>query len=285
MALPPPSRPRFPVQLDTLVATKKIAARAGNSGAGGLKGLKNTAFSGGFGSVGSFAPIKPTAPLAPPEFHSVRLRMVQRLVAQGCTNARVLAAMGSVARHAFVDSALAFQAYEDTSLPIGWGQTISKPNVVARMLELLLCNSAQLEGRVLEIGTGCGYQAALLAHLYSHVTSLERIAGLYARAGENLRCLPGLPQGHQLHLLHADGMAGHMPSAPYTAIIAAAGGFSIPPAWTDQLAIGGRLVAPLAAAGRNLSLQTLVVIDKTSHGLHKTLLEPVHFVPLKSGLE
>jgi len=212
-----------------------------------------------------------------PDSRAVRARMVHKLAAQGVTDAQVLAAMGLVERHRFVDSALVNQAYEDTSLPIGLGQTISKPNVVARMLELLRDGrqGAKL-GRVLEIGTGCGYQAAVLAHLASEVYSIERLRGLHDRARENLRLL----RVHNLHLLYGDGMLGYARGAPYAAIIAAAGGEAIPQAWLDQLAVGGRLVAPLQAPD---GAQALLVIDKTAHGIRKSLLEAVHFVPLKSG--
>ena len=203
--------------------------------------------------------------------------MVQKLVAQGVADARVLAAMGAVERHRFVDSALANQAYEDTSLPIGLGQTISKPNVVARMLELLVGGVAGKLGRVLEIGTGCGYQAALLGQLASEVYSIERLRGLHERARDNLRPF----RLANVHLLFGDGMEGFEKGAPYAAIVAAAGGEAIPPAWVSQLATGGRLVAPLQAPdGR----QALALIEKTAAGVRRTLLEPVHFVPLKSGV-
>lgn len=213
---------------------------------------------------------------------SVRARMVHKLAAKGVSDARVLAAMGLVERHRFVDTALVNQAYEDTSLPIGLGQTISKPNVVARMLELLRGGAAERldasgrTGRVLEIGTGCGYQAAVLSQLATEVYSIERLRGLHEKARENLRTLR-LPN---VHLLFGDGMVGYAKGAPYAAIIAAAGGESIPPAWIEQLAIGGRLVAPLKTTN---GAQALVVIDKTPQGVRQTLLEAVNFVPLKSG--
>lgn len=207
---------------------------------------------------------------------AVRARMVQKLAAQGVADARVLVALGQVERHRFVDSALVNQAYEDTSLPIGLGQTISKPNVVARMLELLVKNCDGKLGRVLEIGTGCGYQAALLAQLATEVYSIERLRGLHDRARDNLRPL----RVANLHLLFGDGMVGYAKGAPYAAIIAAAGGEALPQAWLDQLAVGGRLVAPVQAAN---GTQALVVVDKTERGLTQTLLEAVHFVPLKSG--
>lgn len=210
---------------------------------------------------------------------AVRARMVERLAAQGLGDAAVLAVLGRVERHRFVDSALAAQAYEDTSLPIGFAQTISKPSVIARMLSLL--RAAPGAGgrltRVLEIGTGCGYQAALLAHLAHEVYSVERIRGLYERALTNLRPLR-LPN---LHLILADGMLGFAQGAPYAGIISAAGAEAVPAAWIEQLAIGGRLVAPVAGGG---GTQALVVIDRHAHGIERSVLEPVHFVPLKSGL-
>lgn len=211
---------------------------------------------------------------------AVRLHMVQRLAQQGLGNARVLAAMRVIERHRFVDSALVNQAYEDTSLPIGLGQTISKPSVVARMAALLLDGRVGRLGRVLEIGTGCGYQAAVLSLLAQEVYSIERLRGLHDRARENLRHL----RFANLHLLFGDGMLGYAKGAPYAAIIAAAGGDAVPQAWLDQLAVGGCLVAPVAADATAVGQQALLVIEKTPHGLHQSVLEAVHFVPLKSGL-
>jgi len=211
------------------------------------------------------------------EWQAARFAMVRKLEAQGIRHSAVLAAMRLVERHRFVDSALANQAYEDTSLPIGLGQTISKPSVVARMIELLCHDKLQKLGRVLEIGTGCGYQAAVLSAVASEVYSMERLRGLHERARENLRAF----RLSNLHLLMGDGMLGFAKGSPYAAIIAAAGGDDIPQAWLDQLAVGGRLVAPtVTATGK----QNLVVVDKTARGLVRTELEAVHFVPLKSGI-
>jgi protein-L-isoaspartate(D-aspartate) O-methyltransferase len=212
---------------------------------------------------------------------AVRERMVRKLAEQGVEDELVLLAMGTVERHRFVDSALVNQAYEDTSLPIGLGQTISKPNVVARMLELLrqgrnLMIDGKL-GRVLEIGTGCGYQAAVMAQVAKEVYSIERLRGLHERARENLRPL----RIANVHLLFGDGMLGYPKGAPYAGIIAAAGGEAVPQAWVDQLAVGGRIVAPLVT---QQGQQALVVIDKTPQGIQQQLLEAVHFVPLKSGV-
>jgi protein-L-isoaspartate(D-aspartate) O-methyltransferase len=211
------------------------------------------------------------------ELQPARLAMVRKLEAQGIRHGGVLEALRSVERHRFVDTALVNQAYEDTSLPIGLGQTISKPSVVARMVELLCHDQPGKLGRVLEIGTGCGYQAAVLSRVATEVYSIERLRGLHERARENLRAF----RISNLHLLFGDGMLGFSKGAPYAAIIAAAGGNDIPAAWVDQLAVGGRLVAPAVASA---GVQNLVVLDKTSRGVVRTDLEVVHFVPLKSGI-
>ena len=211
---------------------------------------------------------------------AVRARMVQRLASSGITATPVLQAMGGVERHRFVDTALVNQAYEDTSLPIGLGQTISKPSVVARMTELLLgaeCARAGGLGRVLEIGTGCGYQAAVLSRIAREVYTVERLRALHEKARDHLRPL----RLANVHLILGDGMVGYPSGAPYAGIISAAGGDQIPPQWCDQLAVGGRLVAPMAGAGGQ---QMLLVIDKTLQGLKQSVLEAVHFVPLKSGI-
>jgi protein-L-isoaspartate(D-aspartate) O-methyltransferase len=206
--------------------------------------------------------------------------MVRKLAAQGLADERVMQAMASVERHRFVDSALVNQAYEDTSLPIGLGQTISKPGVVAHMLELLCEGVPGKMGRVLEIGTGCGYQAALLSRLCTEVYSIERLRGLHDKARENLRHLR-LPN---VHLLFGDGMLAYAKGAPYAGIVAAAGGEAIPQAWLDQLAVGGRLVAPVSGVGGAKGRQALMVVDKTEQGLRQRVLDAVHFVPLKSGV-
>jgi protein-L-isoaspartate(D-aspartate) O-methyltransferase len=207
--------------------------------------------------------------------------MVQKLAEQGIDDAIVLDAMGRVERHRFVDSALVNQAYEDTSLPIGLGQTISKPNVVARMIALLReapgLQGALMMGRVLEIGTGCGYQAAVLACLAREVYSVERLRGLHDKARDNLRPM----RLSNVHLIFGDGMLGYPQGGPYSAIISAAGGENVPQAWLEQLAVGGRLVAPTHT---NTGQQALVVIDRTPQGFKQTLLEAVNFVPLKSGV-
>jgi protein-L-isoaspartate(D-aspartate) O-methyltransferase len=208
---------------------------------------------------------------------AVRARMVRKLAEQGVQDVRVLDAMGQVERHRFVESALVNQAYEDTSLPIGLGQTISKPNVVARMVELLCQDAPEKLGRILEIGTGCGYQAAVLSHVATEVYSIERLRGLHEKARINLRPF----RLHNVHLIFGDGMLGYPKGAPYAGIISAAGGDAVPDAWLEQLAVGGRLIAPtITPAGH----QALVVILKTATGYERQVLEAVHFVPLKSGV-
>lgn len=256
-------RPRFPLQLDKVTPAKRPGTIVPS-----VVLMSNTAR-------------QPAASkLVTPQIVDSRARradMVAKLKAQGMSDAIVLEAMGTVERHRFVDSGLAAQAYEDTSLPIGLGQTISKPNVVGRMLELLRSGRSGKLGRVLEIGTGCGYQAAVLSHMASEVYSVERLRGLHDRARENLRDFR-LPN---LHLILGDGMLGFPKGAPYTAIVSAAGGEAIPQAWIEQLAVGGRIVAPTVTASGK---QALVVLDKTETGIRQNVLEAVHFVPLKSGL-
>ncbi len=213
----------------------------------------------------------------------VRQRMVSRLQAAGLRHEKVIAAMNAVPRHLFVDTALATQAYEDTSLPIGLGQTISKPSVVARMIELLMAGANARErgslGQTLEIGTGCGYQAAVLAQLSRQVLSVERLKPLHEKARELLAPL----RLTQIRLVYGDGMRGHPPNAPYDSIIAAAGGEALPEAWLAQLAVGGRLVAPVHDAGGRQ--QVLMVVDRTEDGYARSMHEAVNFVPLKSGLD
>jgi protein-L-isoaspartate(D-aspartate) O-methyltransferase len=231
------------------------------------------------------APAGPTLVRAAPagfglDSQAIRARMVQRLAADGIGHARVLGAMNAVERHRFVDSALVNQAYEDTSLPIGLAQTISKPSVVARMIELLLAGRTLPDGRlgrVLEVGTGCGYQAAVLSQVATEVYSIERLRSLHDRARENLRAF----RLANVHLLFGDGMAGFAKGAPYAGIIAAAGGEAVPTAWTDQLGEGGRIVAPMLMPQGQ---QALVIIEKIAGRLKQTVLETVHFVPLKSGI-
>jgi protein-L-isoaspartate(D-aspartate) O-methyltransferase len=210
----------------------------------------------------------------------VRRGLIERLRQDTSLHPAVLDAMGQVPRHAFVDDGLVAQAYEDTSLPIGHGQTISKPSVVARMLSLLIVGDRAQRGKplgnVLEIGTGCGYQAAILMRLAQRVVSVERIQGLHDKARERLAAL----RGDQIRLVYGDGMLGHSPLAPYDTIVAAACGSQIPEAWKAQLAVGGRLIAPLA---NGQGLQTLCIVERDESGYRQSTCEEVQFVALKSG--
>jgi protein-L-isoaspartate(D-aspartate) O-methyltransferase len=205
-----------------------------------------------------------------------RARMIERLRADGIRDEVVLSAMNAIPRHIFVDEALAIRAYDDSPLPIGSGQTISQPWVVARMTELAR-NGREIDG-VLEIGTGCGYQTALLARLARSVISIERLQPLHQMARRHLDAL-GVPG---VRLVHGDGRLGHPPNAPYDSIVAAAGGEAVPEAWLAQLAPGGRLVAPTAMPG--LAGQALVIVDRTPDGFVRQIGESVSFVPLKSGI-
>ncbi|RZI80830.1 MAG: protein-L-isoaspartate O-methyltransferase [Rubrivivax sp.] len=220
----------------------------------------------------------------------VRLRMVERLKADGLHHPGVLSAFARLPRHLFVDTALVNQAYEDTSLPIGLGQTISKPSVVGAMIALLCARPGPVAdakrplGKCLEIGTGCGYQAALLADMARQVVSIERLRDLHLKARQNIDALRRqVPVWPDVRLVYGDGMLGHAPAAPYDTIIAAAGGSSLPSAWLDQLAPGGRLVAPMDdGQGRG---QVLTVVDRHLDGrLAQTVSGAVLFVPLKSGI-
>ena len=233
------------------------------------------------GAVGQVPRVAPSPVGLGLDSVAVRMRMVQRVAATGVQSPSVLAALGRVERHLFVDSALVNQAYEDTSLPIGLQQTISKPSVVARMIELLegaeCVRTAGRMGKVLEVGTGCGYQAAVLACVAQQVYSIERLKGLHDKARNNLRPL----RLSNVSLLFGDGMLGYAQGGPYAGIISAAGGDAVPVAWLDQLAMGGRLVAPTV---RGNGQQALLVLDKTPQGFTESVLEAVHFVPLKSGI-
>lgn len=203
-----------------------------------------------------------------------RARMVERLRADGIKDEVVLEAMGSVPRHIFVDEALASRAYEDPPLPIGFGQTISSPYIVARMTELLLAGADKL-GKVLEIGTGCGYQTAILACLCQEVYSVERIAPLVEKARARLRGL----KISNVNLKHSDGNLGLPTVAPFDGILMAAAATRVSPALKEQLAEGGRLVMPVGSAE-----QRLYVIRRTSKGCDETPHEAVRFVPLLPGL-
>lgn len=213
----------------------------------------------------------------------IRERMVERLRANGITDPRVLQALAAVPRHMFVDPGLATQAYEDAALPIGHHQTISKPSVVARMLEL--AGAGRELDRVLEIGTGCGYQAAVLSRIARDVYSIERIKPLYERAKTNLRPLR-IPN---IRLHYGDGRLGLPSAAPFDAIVIAAAGFDVPQALLEQLAIGGKLVAPVAVQGGGGAggdaTQVLTLVERTGPAQwRESRLDRVFFVPLKSGV-
>jgi protein-L-isoaspartate(D-aspartate) O-methyltransferase len=204
-----------------------------------------------------------------------RERMVERLREQGIADERVLEAMAGVPRHFFVEEALASRAYEDTALPIGFGQTISQPYVVALMIEFLIKD--RKPGKVLEVGTGCGYQAAVLASLATEVYSIERIRELLERARSNLREL----RLKNLRLAHGDGNAGMAQAAPFDSIIVAAAAAEMPQPLLQQLARGGRMILPLRGGGSQA--QRLVLIERSARGYTETALDPVRFVPLKAG--
>jgi protein-L-isoaspartate(D-aspartate) O-methyltransferase len=202
-----------------------------------------------------------------------RERMLVRLREQGLQDEVVLQAMGEIARHIFVDEALSIRAYEDVSLPIGFGQTISQPYIVARMTEILR-NGAQLN-KVLEIGTGCGYQTAVLSKIAKEVLSVERIRPLLMKARGHLRTL----KCNNVKLDHADGSVGLNDYAPFDGIIVTAAASHVPQELLAQLAIGGRLVIPIGT-----SSQFLTVIERTPKEYLQTKLEAVKFVPMLSGL-
>jgi len=203
-----------------------------------------------------------------------RAAMVQRLRGQGVSDPRVLAAMMAVPRHLFVDQGLASRAYEDAALPIGYGQTLSQPWVVARMIAAVL--EDRQAARVLEVGAGCGYQAAVLAQLVPQVYAIERIHGLYESTSTRLRALKT-----PVHLAHGDGMLGHPEAAPFDAIIVAAAGLHIPDTLLAQLAVGARLIAPEGEA-----TQHLVLIERTGKtAWRRETLEAVRFVPLRPGTQ
>ncbi|SAK89569.1 protein-L-isoaspartate O-methyltransferase [Caballeronia pedi] len=207
----------------------------------------------------------------------VRERMVERLRSNGITDPRVLNAMSVVPRHMFVDPGLAAQAYEDAALPIGHHQTISKPSVVARMIELVATGRAL--NKVLEIGTGCGYQAAVLSQVATEVYSIERVRPLSERAKLNLRPL----RVPNIRLHYGDGRLGLSAAAPFDAIVIACAGLDVPQALLDQLAVGGKLVAPVGSQAAQSQVLTLVTRVSASQWREEQL-DRVFFVPLKSGV-
>ena len=201
-----------------------------------------------------------------------RDRMIARLREKGIADEQVLGAMSVVPRHLFVEEALASRAYEDTALPIGFEQTISQPFTVARMIEVAR-NGRDL-GRVLEVGTGCGYAAAVLARIAKEVYSIERLAPLLEKARANLRPL----RISNLRLSHGDGYKGLPEVAPFDAIVVAAAAPEVPQALKTQLAVGGRMVLPLG-----VSSQQLILVERTQFGFNESSLDAVRFVPMRMG--
>lgn len=202
-----------------------------------------------------------------------RDRLVEQLEQDGIKNRQVLEAMRNTPRHIFVDEALQSRAYENTALPIGLGQTISQPYIVARMTEVLL--EAGIPERVLEVGTGSGYQAAVLAQLVPKVYSVERIGSLLHQARKRFR----LMKLKNVHVQHVDGRLGWPERGPFGGIILTACPDEIPSALLAQLANGGRLVAPVGSTGN----QKLVLVTRSEDQFQQFALEPVSFVPLLSG--
>ena len=204
-----------------------------------------------------------------------RDRLIQRLKEEGIMNPTVLEVIRNTPRHLFVDEALASRAYDDTSLPIGHGQTISQPYVVARMTEALLRDGPL--NKVLEIGTGSGYQAAVLAHVVNEVFTVERIAVLINQARRRFQDL----RLRNVRVKHADGMIGWPEQAPFDGILATAAPEGVPPALLAQLAVGGRLVIPVGDS----NAQALILITRTSEGFKDEVLDQVTFVPMRAGTQ
>ena len=202
-----------------------------------------------------------------------RERLVSRLRDEGITDENVLDAIRGVPRHIFVDEALASRAYEDVALPIGMRQTISQPFIVALMTQATV--AAPAPARVLEIGTGCGYQTAVLASLVSRVYTVERIESLLAQARERLRAL-GVDN---VWFRHGDGNAGWPECEPFDAVLVTAAPPRVPEKLVEQLVVGGRLIIPVGDPGR----QRLKVLTRTESGLDEDTIASVSFVPMQSG--
>ncbi|MCT9012101.1 protein-L-isoaspartate(D-aspartate) O-methyltransferase [Cupriavidus gilardii] len=302
-----PRRPKFPLTLDSVVERKPAPART--AGLPAMAGKRAATPAPAPTPARRVPPAAAPVPAPAPPGSAVQARTIAasvggggmasdraraalaaKLRSGGIRDERVLQAIATVPRHLFLEPGLASQAYEDAALPIGHQQTISKPSVVARMIELLrhgLAPAQPLE-RVLEIGTGCGYQAAVLSLVARDVFSIERIRPLHEQAKANLRALR-LPN---LRLHYGDGMLGLPQAAPFSAIILAAAGMEVPEALLEQLEVGGRLIAPVAVAsagtdghkqGQAVSQQLLLIERRSRHRFHRTALEAVFFVPLKSG--
>jgi protein-L-isoaspartate(D-aspartate) O-methyltransferase len=276
---------RFPLPLSSVVEKRNEAGRkpsiatatpqtaTQNAAQLGARKTHLVASSSVPASAATFVVAERVAPLVS---EAVRKAMVARVASQGVKDAKVLAAMEAVQRHLFMEPALASQAYIDASLPIGYHQTISQPYIVARMIEVMRANSCGGElNRVLEIGTGCGYQAAVLSLIAKEVYSIERIKPLHELAKANLRPMRIV----NIRLHYGDGMLGLPQVAPFDGIILAAAGLEVPQALLDQMAIGGRLVAPVGE--RRQVLQLIERVGKTEWV--STTLEDCHFVPLRPG--
>ena len=203
-----------------------------------------------------------------------RQRLVQRLVEQGITSLAVLDAVRDTPRHFFVDEALAHRAYEDTALPIGWNQTLSQPYIVAKMTELALAQGTP--AKVLEIGSGSGYQTAILSQLVGEVYAVERIKGLVDRARKRFREL----RLRNVQLRLADGLAGWQDKGLFDVILSAAAPEQVPVALLEQLVVGGRLILPVGD-----QRQDLQVVTRTESGTETEVVEAVKFVPMLPGVQ
>jgi protein-L-isoaspartate(D-aspartate) O-methyltransferase len=261
-------KPPMPASSSRLVATPQTATQ--NAQRHTLKHRENIVKT----DVKKMTEVQQKIAAAPTTLEGPRRAMVERLAKQGIIDQTVLAAMNTVPRHQFVEPALMSQAYADTPLPIGHQQTISQPYIVAYMIQML--NQGKKLRHVLEIGTGCGYQAAVLAQVCENVYSIERIKALHELAKKNLRPL----RIANLRLHYGDGMLGLPQAAPFDGIILAAAGMQVPEALLQQLAIGGRLIAPVGQ-----ERQVLQLIERTSNSeWTRSELEACFFVPLRSGI-
>jgi protein-L-isoaspartate(D-aspartate) O-methyltransferase len=258
-------------------ATRNAAAGAARRDAQGVLREPAPAFTPSTTSRVAAAAASSGGRSAPMASDGIRKAMVARVAKQGVRDTKVLAALEAVPRHLFMEPALASQAYIDAALPIGYHQTISQPYIVARMIEAMRDNSAGgVLKRVLEIGTGCGYQAAVLSVVATEVYSIERIKPLHELAKRNLRPMR-IPN---IRLHYGDGMLGLPQVAPFDGIILAAAGLEVPQALLDQLTVGGRLIAPVGGQRQVLQLIERIGQYEWKH----VTLEPCHFVPLRPGV-
>jgi protein-L-isoaspartate(D-aspartate) O-methyltransferase len=282
---------RFPLPLSSVVEKSARKAHAGSSAStkvatpqtatqNAAQNMSRATQATGSQATNTMRPTLPSPPPARPAAlvsDAIRGAMVARVAKQGVRDAKVLAAMEAVPRHLFVEPGLASQAYVDASLPIGHHQTISQPYIVARMIEILRDNArGGTLDRVLEIGTGCGYQATVLSLVAKEVYSIERIKPLHELAKANLRPL----RIANIRLHYGDGMLGLPQAAPFDGIILAAAGLEVPQALLEQLSVGGRLIAPVGT--RNQVLQLVERIGKFEWTT--STMEACHFVPLRPGL-